>query len=172
MNLPERDLPFVYLKPGEMHFTRKPTLIVTVLGSCLSVTMFNRRTGLGAICHGLLPQCKGGNLCNGGCRERYKYVDCSIRKMLKLFEKNKVHRREIEVKCFGGADMISRESKKAGGAVGLQNVKAAERILTAENLKLAASDVGGLRGRKLFFYTDIGDVFLKRLSHMNNQGTA
>lgn len=165
MNPFERDLPIVYLKPGEMHFTDQPTLVITVLGSCLSVTMFHRRTGLGGMCHGLLPKCGGQEQCSGACIEGFKFVDCSIRRMAELFDRYDVRRREIEVKCFGGADMFSRELITAGKrvSIGTQNVQTAEGILSHEGLSIVAMDVGGMQGRKLFFYTDTGQVLLKRL---------
>jgi chemotaxis receptor (MCP) glutamine deamidase CheD len=42
----DRDIPVVYLRAGEIHITARPELVVTLLGSCLSITMFNRRTKL------------------------------------------------------------------------------------------------------------------------------
>jgi len=164
VNRYERDLPQIYLKPGEMHFADSPTLVVTVLGSCLSITMFSRKRGLAAICHGLLPQCGGDKNCNGECAEGFKYVDCAIRKMVRLFDKHKVKRSEIEVKCFGGADMFMREIQRPGVvSVGRQNVLTAERILKSEGLSMNVVDVGGLQGRKILFYTHSGEVYLKRL---------
>ena len=50
------DLARVYLKPGELHFATGPTVVSTVLGSCVSVTMFDRLSGAAAICHALLPE--------------------------------------------------------------------------------------------------------------------
>ncbi len=168
MNQFQRDLPVVYLKPGEMHFAEGPTVVVTVLGSCLSVTMFNRHKGLGGICHGLLPRCRGRKTCKENCRETFKYVDCSIRHMVKLFDMRGVKRSEIEVKCFGAADMFSRSSDKAGPvAVGRQNVHTAEETLLSEGLRILKMDVGGLQGRKILFYTDTGEVLLKRLNKIS-----
>jgi chemotaxis protein CheD len=159
------NLPTVYLKPGELIFSGEPAVIVTVLGSCLSVTMFSRRRALGGICHGLLPKCgqqKKG--CHGECLEGFKYVDCSIRRMVQLFDRHKVKRSDIEVKCFGGADMFNRPIERPGiVSIGKQNVTAAEQILKSEGLKLHVVDVGGLQGRKIFFNTHTGEVLLKRL---------
>lgn len=166
MNGFERKLPTVYLKPGEMHYAEYPTLVMTVLGSCLSVTMFNRRKGLGAICHGLLPLCDGEKECPSECNEGFKYVDCSIRRMAKVFDQHGINRREIEVKCFGGSDMFPREKQVPGlVSVGRQNIVIAEKILMTEGLSLHMMDVGGLQGRKILFYTDTGEVFLKRLTN-------
>jgi len=169
----ERELPVVYLKAGELHFTDQPTLVITVLGSCLSVTMFSRRKGLGGICHGLLPQCCGRERCDGGCLEGFKYVDCSIRKMGELFDRHGAKRSELEVKVFGGADMFSRQIAIPGiVSVGKQNVQTAEKIILSEGFKVKKTDVGGMRGRKIFFYTDTGEVFLKRLTKANREELA
>lgn len=168
MSRDERELPVVYLKPGEMYFAEGPTLIVTVLGSCLSVTMYDRRRGLGGICHGLLPRCRSRNACKEDCRDTFKFVDCSIRHMVKLFDRHGVKRSEIEVKCFGAADMFSQKSDTTGtAAVGKQNVQTAEKIVLSEGLSILKMDVGGLQGRKIYFYTDTGEVLLKRLNNIN-----
>ncbi len=168
------DLPLVYLKPGEMHFSGEPAVIVTVLGSCLSITMFSRQRGLGGICHGLLPRCgKEKKNCHGECLEGFKYVDCSIRGMVKLFDRHKVRRSEIEVKCFGGADMFTRGIDRPEiVSIGRQNVMTAEQILKTEGLKLHVVDVGGLQGRKIFFNTHTGEVWLKRLSRAKDRSGA
>jgi chemotaxis protein CheD len=162
VNQPESALPVVFLRPGEIYFSGEPSVVVTVLGSCLSVTMFCRRRGLGGICHGILPQCGGHKDCPS-CHEGFKYIDCAIRKMVSLFDQQQVSRGEIEVKCFGGADMFTKTIEQAGVSVGRQNIASAERVLASEGLRLQASDVGGILGRKIFFYTHTGDVLLKRL---------
>lgn len=159
------ELLIVYLKAGEMHFTHEPSLVITVLGSCLSVTMHDRRRGIGGICHGLLPKCENKQSCTQDCREGFRYVECSILHMLRLFDKAGAKRSEIDVMCFGGADMFSRNSRIPGlVSVGRQNVAMAEEILPREGLTIKKRDVGGQGGRKIYFYTQNGEVLLKRLS--------
>jgi chemotaxis protein CheD len=154
-----------------MHFTDHSTLVVTVLGSCLSVTMFNKKKGLAGICHGLMPRCNGRNTCKEGCREAFKYVDCSILHLVKLFDQRGVRRSEIEVKCFGAADMFSRKIETPSTvSVGKQNVQTAEDVILSEGLRILKRDVGGRMGRKILFYTDTGEVFLKRLTKVNISG--
>ncbi len=158
----------VYLKPGEMYFSEEPAEVVTVLGSCLSITMFHRKRAMGGICHGLLPTCSKENPCGGSCLEGFKYVDCSIRRMISIFDQHKVRRSEIEVKYFGGADMFSREPSRPNiVSVGRQNINSAEDILRHEGLVPHAMDVGGAQGRKIYFYTHTGEVLLKRLKRNN-----
>jgi len=52
-------------------------------------------------------------------------------------------------------------------SIGRQNITAAEQVLKSEGLKMHAVDVGGLLGRKIYFYTDTGEVLLKRLRKQN-----
>ena len=147
------DLPSVYLKPGELHFATGPTVVTTVLGSCVSVTMFERASGAAAICHAVLPE---------GCdSDALRYVDTAIIRMLELFSARGMLSRRLEVKLFGGADMMIAGGSRIG--VGRRNVEIARQVLAAEGLDVASADVGGTRGRKLFFYTHTGEVLLKRL---------
>jgi len=160
----ESDLPIIYLKSGELHFSDKPSSVMTVLGSCLSVTMFHRKARMGAICHGLLPKCRERAICGRSCAERAKYVECAIEMMVKLFDDNHLKRSELEVKVFGGADMFSvRLGGRNSISVGRQNIEIAQQTLEKAGLRVIALDVGGTAGRKLFFNTATGDVLLKRL---------
>lgn len=164
MNAYTTGLPVVYLKPGEMIFSTTPNLIVTVLGSCLSVTMYSARLEIGAICHGVLAHCDKSTGDCDGCLEPFKYVDCSIREMLKAFRQFNVKPRDIEIKIFGGADMFGKRPVRKGiVSVGKQNIKAAQKVLKSEGLAVLSADTGGLQGRKIFFFTQTGEVLLKRL---------
>ena len=147
----------IYLKPGELVLTEKPVIVTTVLGSCVSVTMFYPRTGAAAICHGMLP--------NGGKSDSFKYIDTSLRYMVNYFDRLKITRKEIQVKIFGGADMFNSVQQGVRNlTVGWQNISVATRCLDEHGLIPKATDVGGRRGRKLVFKTDTGDVFIKKMS--------
>ncbi|SNB44792.1 chemotaxis protein CheD [Geobacter sp. DSM 9736] len=160
----EEEIPQFYLKPGEMYLGESPAVVSTLLGSCVSVVMYSRRRKIGAISHSLLPvnRGKGACTCTDRCTEGFRYVECSIHRMLKSFLSCNIPRGEIEVKVFGGSDMFTFDTQSA--TVGRQNIDTAMRILEAENLQVHVSDVGGQRGRKLFFYTHTGEVLLKRLN--------
>jgi chemotaxis protein CheD len=169
MMRPEEQLPLVTLKPGEAYFTNRPERVLTVLGSCLSVTMFNRHRRLAGICHALLPECGRGKVCGGECPEEYRYVDCSIRRMLETFDRHCIPGKEIEVKCFGGSDMFPENISRQGlFSVGKQNIARAEKVIADEGLTILVKDVGGLYARKILFHTHTGEVFLKRLGTAYN----
>ena len=150
----------IYLHPAELCVCDEPTKVITVLGSCVSVTLFSRKLSIGAICHGAMPQCRKRRGCHEVCEEAFKYVDCSLHYMLAKFRGYGVADSDIEVKLFGGADTLS--SKKEN-TIGSMNVKMALEIIRQEHLRIIAADVGDSFGRKIIFLTHTGDVFLKRL---------
>lgn len=145
----------IYLKPGELAVAERPALVSTVLGSCVAVTLFSPRLGVGAICHAMLPLAAG--------RDGFKYVDSSLMHMLAQFARLQVPKRELTVKLFGGADMFESGLPTGGVSVGQQNIQAATTLLRQQGLPVVAADTGGRQGRKLLFYTHTGEVLLKRL---------
>lgn len=155
-------LPKVFLRSGQVYISRNPVKVTTILGSCLSVTMFNRMHSLGAICHALLPNDKG--------KGNYKYVDSSVKRMVREFVKYGIKPEEIEVKLFGGSELVfPEETNSPFIAVGKQNIFSAREIAELLNLKIEVSDVGGNQGRKIIFFTHTGEVYLKRLNKMERK---
>ncbi len=146
----------IYLKPGELLLTEEAIVVTTVLGSCISVTMFHPRSGIAAICHAMLPR--------GGGSTSFKYVDTSVHHMAAYFSRRKISPDEIQAKLFGGADMFNSGRPSVRNlTVGWQNIATATQCLQTLGLSPSSTDVGGKQGRKLIFTTDTGTVFLKKL---------
>ncbi|MBU0479585.1 MAG: chemotaxis protein CheD [Proteobacteria bacterium] len=155
----------IYLKPAMIFFDASPACVSTVLGSCVTLTMLVRRLELASVCHAQLPYCKTPGSCATTCSEKYKFVDCAITRMLESFTGCGAALSEIEIKIFGGADGIRGDTP--GGQsirIGKMNIEAAIRTLRQRELKPVSGDVGGSRGRKIYFLTPTGDVWSKKLS--------
>lgn len=151
-----------YLKPGEMYLTLEPCLITTILGSCLSVTMRNKHTGMSAICHAVMPSIRDARNKDKARNDPFQYVDSALEWMLGQFEKNNVKPRDIEVKMFGGAALFpDKKPMKHDLSVGKRNVETAVKMLKKNRVSLTAWSVGGDKGRKLIFNTQTGEVFAK-----------
>ncbi len=158
------ELPFITLNPGELIVTDKPTIIRTVLGSCVAVTMFSRSRGISAICHALLPHPNKNEAYTANYAENYKFVAFVVPEMVRKIRRYGLKNWQIEVKLFGGADTLSDKSEQESSRpVGALNVKTVMEVLRQEHLHLKTSDVGGNRGRKILFHTHTGEVLLKRL---------
>jgi chemotaxis protein CheD len=158
----EHEFPEVYLNPGEAYFARSPTILKTLLGSCVGITFWSSRRRIGALCHGVLPRSPAGV----EAREGYRYVDFAIRDLLRQFEECGIAARELQLKLFGGADVLSVGVLSARLTVGHQNRQVALEILEREGLAVFASDLGGLAGRTIQFHTGTGEVLLKRLARI------
>jgi chemotaxis protein CheD len=165
MSEPAVILPDVDLQPGELYLARGPAILRTILGSCVGVTLWSARLGAGALCHGILPRCPPGLLQGASLSERSRYVDFSIRHLARQFDALGACRQELEVKLFGGADVLSVAADRADRpTVGALNCRVALEILAEEGFKVTTSDLGGVRGRRIHFHTGTGEVLLHRLA--------
>jgi chemotaxis protein CheD len=160
----------VYLFPGESHFARRPTIIRTLLGSCVGATFWSARLGAGGMCHALLPrqpETAGGISVAIGRR----FADYAIRELAHRFQTLGAARGEVQVKLFGGADVLAMSPPDSGRrrSIGEQNCEAALATLAAEGLEVVASCVRGTVGYDIRLDTRTGDVMVRRLSNALNQ---
>ena len=91
-------------------------------------------------------------------------MDFSIRYLAQQFDALGAHRHELEVKVFGGADVLPVAGQRHKPTVGALNCKIAMEVLEEKGFIVSASDMGGIRGRRIHFHTGTGEVLLQRLS--------
>lgn len=148
----------IYLKPGEVVVAREPVLVSTVLGSCVAVTMFSPTSRVGAICHAMLPD-------NTGREEDLRYVDTALHHIFRKVAEYG-NNGNLVVKLFGGAQVLNiGDNGSKARTVGEQNVTRAIEVLGSLGLAVSSSDTGGVVGRKLYFCTRDGDVYLRRMKN-------
>jgi chemotaxis protein CheD len=163
-------LPDLNLQPGELYLARSPAILRTILGSCVGVTFWSKRLGAGALCHGVLPRCPANWPPDSNPADGHRYVDFSIRYLAQQFDALGARRSELEVKVFGGSDVLPVD--RAAGSkptVGAQNCAAAVEVLAEEGFTVSAADLGGQRGRRIHFHTGTGEVLLHRLAAWKEQ---
>ena len=148
--LPELPARHVYLHPGHLFFTTEPTLVSTILGPCVSVCLFDRETGTAGINHYLLPAKVGS--------DSPRSADIANAMLLEKFTSCGIAIASLRAKVFGGAAMRSVKSDLAE-----RNIGAAVDFLRGKRIPTIASDVGGDRGRKLFFRTTDGAAWVRFL---------
>jgi chemotaxis protein CheD len=162
--MPVSDLQNFNLHPGELCLIRHPAILQTILGSCIGVTFWSKRLGSGALCHGMLPRCPAPWPVGSDVSAGYRYVDFCIRYLAGQFDAIGARRQELEVKLFGGADVLPVYEGNLKLTIGALNCQAAEEALAEEGLRVLASDLRGCRGRKIQFHTGTGDVLVQRLA--------
>jgi chemotaxis protein CheD len=161
---PPPAVPDLNLDPGEIYVARGPAILRTILGSCVSVTFWSERLGVGALCHGVLPRAPGVRPPGFRPADGFRFVDFSIRYLAQQFDALGAQRDEVQVKVFGGADVLPLLRERGGKpTVGALNSKTAVAVLAEEGFTILASDLGGTRGRRIHFHTATGEVLVYRL---------
>jgi chemotaxis protein CheD len=97
--------------------------------------------------------------------DQHRYVDLCIHYLARQFDALGADRKEVEVKLFGGADVLPIMASRASIlTVGALNCQAALEVLQEEGLRVVASDLRGVRGRRIHFHTGTGEVMVHRLA--------
>lgn len=145
---------------GEYHASSDPSVIHTVLGSCVAVCLFDPENRIGGMNHILLPG-----------KADLKHFDVSARYGINAMELliNGImaiggDRNRLVAKVFGGGQIIYSISRENG--VGEKNILFALEFLKKERIRVISEDIGGIESRNIYFHTDTGDVFLKRVPPM------
>lgn len=162
-------LPVVNLHPGELFVAHEPTLITTILGSCVSVCLFCPRQKIGAMCHGVMPVRP-----DLGVEDSFRFVESSVRYMVEILTNGNVlcSNAGLVAKIFGGADVLDVRFGPATDArsIGAMNIKAARETLARYHVSVAVEEVGGMQGCKLFFSSHTGEVLLRRIPRSSGPG--
>lgn len=166
MTSPLEGVPQIFLQPGEIHVTREPEAVTTILGSCVALTMFHLQTRWAAICHALLPKGPCTAACTDGCDQGWKYMDCSLRGMLRFYQRREIPLKQVQIKIFGGGDVLDGGEALGDNTVGQKNLRMAFSMLDELRLFPVAQATGGFQGRKIVFLTHMGDVFVKPVSRL------
>src|SRR5690349_15763002 len=127
--------------PGQYMITSVPALVSTVLGSCVSVCLWDGTAGIGGMNHYLLPGVEGdepGNMNRG---------ITSIQMLVKSMLNRRATIDNMEAKVFGGCNSLYKENNLF--RVGERNAAIALEILKGFNIPVRAKDVGGSHGRRI-----------------------
>jgi chemotaxis protein CheD len=143
-----------YLYPGGIFADPRPHRVTTILGSCVSVCLWDKVRGVGGINHYLLP------LWNGDGLPTPRYGNIAIDALFDRMLALGCSRENLRAKLFGGAAMW--ENPNGLLAVGERNIELARRQLAECGIPVIASDLGGDAGRKIIFDTASGSVLLRR----------
>jgi chemotaxis protein CheD len=157
-------LPEIYLQPGESRLVKEPAILRTLLGSCVGIAFRVPRLGMGALCHPMLPRFPVKQALTLTRSAGRRYVDYAIRDLARQFDAMGALRDEVEVKIFGGGDVLVAVSDTARPTVGRLNCEMAMKVLEEEGFYVSASSLGGKRGVNIYFNTQTGEVLLQRHS--------
>ena len=143
-----------FIHVGEFYIGVKPTEVSTILGSCVSVCLYDKVEMIGGMNHYLVP------LWNGNGLQSPKYGNIAIHRLVEGMLNIGCNINNIEAKIFGGGNVIDTVSN-VDMMVGRKNIIIAKEILDEYKIRIVAKDVGGTKGRRILMKSDTGKVMLK-----------
>ncbi len=139
-----------FLYPSNVYASQQETEVTTILGSCISVCLYDEKNKIGGINHYMLPFWNGVGLASP------KYGNVAMKHLLNKMLDLGAEEEHVVAKVFGGANVIEIDNY-----IGLRNYILAASRLKRMKIKIIAESVGGERGRKLLFNTKTGVVRMK-----------
>ena len=151
--------------PGEFYVSRHGEMIVTVLGSCVSACVRDKVLGIGGMNHFMLPykDLSAQNSLGGVASSAARYGNWAMEFLINEILKLGGSRRNLEIKIFGGGNVLSNVS-----GIGDRNIAFVKKYLADESFSIAAQDVGDIYPRKVLYFPDTGAVKVKKLKNIAN----
>ena len=149
----------VFLHPGEFCFLNKAAHVHTILGSCISITLWHPELHIGGMCHFTLP--KHPMKKNDEGKLDGRYADDVIKMFKQEVAKYDTKLTEYEAKIFGGGNMMKSEGQNIEDSIGAKNAAAAMQLLMTENIAIQVAHVGEFGHRRIVFDVNSGDVWVR-----------
>ncbi len=129
-----------------------------LLGSCIAVCLKDRATGTSGMNHFMLPgkPRKGSAVSNRDARYGAYSMAMLVDAMLKIG----ANKNTLEAKIFGGGQVYEMALSNVAGA----NIDFIAAYLKTKNIPVLASNIGGRYGRKIYFFPENFDVYVKRIN--------
>ncbi len=153
----------ITIYPGEFYSTTGTEMISTVLGSCISIALYDEERSIGGLNHFMLAKdCSLDT--DEGDRLMGKFGEYAIELLIKDLEKKGVPLSRLTAKVFGGSNVFKLPST-SGAQVGDVNIKFAFEFLKKKNIPVAMSNTGGNLPRKIFFDPVTSKVYMKYIQN-------
>lgn len=147
----------IWIFQGDFYVSSRPDLFLTaVLGSCIAVCIRDPVAGCGGMNHFLLPDTETSE--DHYPSQALRYGSYSIERLINAILSRGGRRERLEVKVFGGANVMSGMSD-----VGSRNVDFIEHYFANERLPIAAADLRGNWPRKLRYFPISGAAQVREL---------
>ena len=144
------------LKPGYIFLPHHPTVISTVLGSSISVCLYDKKTGRGGMNHFLFPRREKSQ------RPTAKYGNVAVAALVRMMINSGATTNNMEAQIFGGAFLPGMMSWD----IGRSNVETARAMLKSRKIKIISEDTGGELGRKIVFNTSSFEIAVLRVERL------
>ena len=142
---------------GEFFAARQPTVVSTILGSCVAACLFDPAARIGGLNHFMLP-CHASDLAVSA-RYGVHAMELLINEIMKLGG----DRRRMRAKVFGGANVFRFADSPWN--VGRCNAEFVRNFLETEKIPIVAERMGGEEPLRIHFVTATGKAFVKTIAN-------
>lgn len=132
--------------------------LATLLGSCVTVCLFDPGLKIGGINHFMLPDMGRSN---HGDVDSLLSGNYAMEALLNGLLIKGAKKQRLQAKAFGGGTIIDTDS--SAQSIGMRNASFAKEWLNREGIPLRSSDFLGPWSRKIIFLPFNGEAFCKRL---------
>jgi chemotaxis protein CheD len=150
------DITDIYLLPGEYFVGGAGHRIRTLLGSCVSITLWHPERKIGTMSHFLLSSRNQDK--SAGLNSRYGEEALAL--MLAELRAMGVDPKECQAKIFGGGQMFPGTA----AGIGRQNGEVALRLLEAHGIPVVSESLYGVGHRSIIFDIDSGNVWSRHVT--------
>ena len=159
----------VFLLPGEAHYAKEPTIISTLLGSCVALVLHDPVRKWGGMNHYMLPT---SETANSGLSPG-KYGDKAIPNLIRVATMSGSQLSSLTARIYGGGKVVGHLASAGSMDIGERNIELAESLCRENGLRIIERHVGGTSGRKIFFNVDDGSLQVKVINESKgNRETA
>lgn len=148
-----------FLKPGFIYVSTEPTMIFTVVGSCIAVCVFDRKQKIGGMNHFQFPIVRSPKQATA------RYGNVAVPTLINLMISEGSKNEHLEAQILGGAYNPEIADKN----VGRENIKIAKKILAKKGVRLASEDVGGEKGRKIIFNNNSNELAVVKVDKVRQE---
>jgi chemotaxis protein CheD len=148
------------LMMGQLHASKEPCVITTVLGSCIAVCLLDKEMGVGGLNHFMLPRWDGKGLPSP------RFGNIAIPKLIEAVVAVGGRRTHLVAKVFGGGNVLGQGDTATVLNVGFRNADYALQALALEEIPVIAQKIKPDQGTKISLDTATGEVILRMLRRM------
>lgn len=153
----------VILHPGEYAVSSERTAFHTILGSCVAVCLWDQSTGIAGMNHFLLANRRYARHMPVCHTEAGRYGVHAMELLINAMLKLGAQRDKIKAKVFGGASVLSPDTRDNFFCVGEVNSRFILEFLKTDGIPLMACDLGGNMARVVRFVSDDFTVYVKKI---------
>ena len=146
---------------GGGYVSRVPHRLLTLLGSCVAVCLYDPGRGVGGMNHYLLPR----NNERAPPPDDVRFGNDALPWLIHAVEELGGRRERLQAKLFGGAGAMGPRNR-----VGWENIAFARDYLQSQNIPVLAEDVGKRVSRQVRFDTESGRAFVRYVESGDGQG--